>query len=173
MTRQSRESFMRKEEFLQTLRRALTGDVPPGVVEENVRYYDGYITDEVRKGRTEEEVIEEIGDPRLIARTIEDTTDGAGSAMYRSSESYEYTGAGGQGQERDSYEENPYGTGMPFHVFRLDKWYWKLLLGLSIFGVIYLVIAIIGGIFAILIPFIGPLLMIWLVITVIRNIWRR
>ena len=39
---------MRKEEFLQTLRRALTGDVPPGVVEENIRYYDGYISEEVR-----------------------------------------------------------------------------------------------------------------------------
>lgn len=71
---------MRKEEFLQTLRRALTGDVPPGVVEENIRYYDSYIGEEVRKGRTEEEVIREIGDPRLIARTIEDTTDGAGKA---------------------------------------------------------------------------------------------
>ena len=69
---------MRKDEFLQTLRRALNGNVPPRVVEENVRYYDGYISDEVRKGRSEEEVIEEIGDPRLIARTIEDTTDGAG-----------------------------------------------------------------------------------------------
>ena len=81
---------MRKEEFLQTLRRALTGDVPPGVVEENIRYYDGYITEEIRKGRREEEVIEEIGDPRLIARTIEDTTDSAGDSQYRSAESYEY-----------------------------------------------------------------------------------
>ena len=48
---------MRKDEFLQTLRRALNGNVPPRVVEENVRYYDGYISDEVRKGRSEEEVI--------------------------------------------------------------------------------------------------------------------
>ena len=78
---------MRKEEFLQTLRRALTGDVPPGVVEENIRYYDSYIGEEVRKGRTEEEVIREIGDPRLIARTIEDTTDGAGEGRYQSQES--------------------------------------------------------------------------------------
>ena len=56
--------------------------MPPRVVEENVRYYDGYISDEVRKGRSEEEVIEEIGDPRLIARTIEDTTDGAGEGAF-------------------------------------------------------------------------------------------
>ena len=75
---------MRKQEFLDTLRRALTGDVPPGVVEEHIRYYDRYITEEVGKGRTEEEVIGEIGDPRLIARTIEDTTDGAGGTVYES-----------------------------------------------------------------------------------------
>ena len=40
---------MRKDEFLQTLRRALNGNVPPRVVEENICYYDGYISDEVRK----------------------------------------------------------------------------------------------------------------------------
>jgi len=73
---------MRKDEFLQTLRRALNGNVPPRVVEENICYYDGYISDEVRKGRSEEEVIDEIGDPRLIARTIEDTTDGAGEGEF-------------------------------------------------------------------------------------------
>lgn len=162
---------MRKEEFLQTLRRALTGDVPPGVVEENIRYYDGYITEEIRKGRREEEVIEEIGDPRLIARTIEDTTVGAGDSQYRSAESYEYGGTGNQ-ERSGGYEENPYNS-MPFYVFRLDKWYWKLLLGLIVFGVIYLVITIIGGIFAILVPIMWPLLMIWLVITLIRNLWRR
>ncbi len=89
---------MRKEEFLQTLRRALTGDVPPGVVEENIRYYDSYITEEVRKGRTEEEVTGEIGDPRLIARTIEDTTDGAGEGRYQTEGSYAYGGSGDTSQ---------------------------------------------------------------------------
>ena len=90
---------MRKEEFLQTLRRALTGDVPQGVVEENIRYYDGYITEEVRKGRTEEEVIGEIGDPRLIARTIEDTTDTSKDAQYSTDNAYEYGTSRDRGQE--------------------------------------------------------------------------
>ena len=61
------------------LRRDLNGDVPSAVVEENIRYYDSYITDEVNKGRWEEEVIAEIGDPRLIAKNIEETTEGAGA----------------------------------------------------------------------------------------------
>ena len=153
---------MRKEEFLQTLRRALTGDVPPGVVEENIRYYDGYISEEVRKGRSEEEVIKEIGDPRLIARTIEDTTDGGGN-VYQSG-AYEY------GENGGGYGESSYGGS--FRVFRLDKWYWKLLLALLVFGVIYLVLAIIGGILALLAPVIVPLALIWIILSVVRNMRR-
>ncbi len=153
---------MRKEEFLQTLRRALTGDVPPGVVEENIRYYDGYISEEVRNGRSEEEVIKEIGDPRLIARTIEDTTDGGGN-VYQSG-AYEY------GENGGGYGESSYGGS--FRVFRLDKWYWKLLLALLVFGVIYLVLAIIGGIFALLAPVIVPLALIWIILSVVRNMRR-
>ena len=114
---------MRKEEFLQILRRALTGDVPPGVVEENIRYYDGYIADEVRKGRTEEEVIAEIGDPRLIARTIEDTTDGAGNSRYQSGSGYEYDSGPDMGRDEGGYARSPFDTGRSFHIFAMDKWY--------------------------------------------------
>ena len=164
---------MRKEEGLQILRRALTGDVPPGVVEENIRYYDGYIADEVRKGRTEEEVIAEIGDPRLIARTIEDTTDGAGNSRYQSGSGYEYDSGPDMGRDEGGYARSPFDPGRSFHIFAMDKWYGKLLAALVVFGVIYLVFTIIGGIFALLMPFIGPLFMIWLIVTIIRNSGRR
>lgn len=161
---------MRKEEFLQTLRRALTGDVPPGVVEENIRYYDSYITEEVRKGRTEEEVIGEIGDPRLIARTIEDTTDGSEEGRYQT-DGYEY--GGGTGRETGpGYGTGSYSSGRSFRLFRLDKWYGKLLALILVFAVIYVVFSVIGGIFALLMPFIGPLFMIWLIVTIIRNSGR-
>lgn len=153
---------MRKQEFLDTLRRALTGDVPPGVVEEHIRYYDRYITEEVGKGRTEEEVIGEIGDPRLIARTIEDTTDGAGGTVCESGRDYGY-------DRNQTREEELYGDTSPFHIIRLDKWYWKLLLALIVFGIIYLVIMIVGGIFALLAPLVLPLLVIWLIITIFRG----
>lgn len=164
---------MRKEEFLQTLRRALTGDVPPGVVEENIQYYDGYIMEEVRKGRTEEEVIGEIGDPRLIARTIEDTTDGAGDSMYETGGGYEYGRSADTGQDDGRYGRNPYGQERSFRIFRMDKWYGKLLALLLVLAVMYLVFSIIGGIFALLMPFIGPLFMLWLIITIIRGSGRR
>jgi ABC-type thiamin/hydroxymethylpyrimidine transport system permease subunit len=55
----------------------------------------------------------------------------------------------------------------------LDKWYGKLLTLLVVFAVIYVVFSIIGGIFALLMPFIGPLFLIWLIVTIIRNSNRR
>ena len=71
---------MNRDEFLRTLREALSGEIPPNIIEENIRYYDAYIADEVRKGRTEEEVIEELGGARVIAKTIIDVAAAGGDA---------------------------------------------------------------------------------------------
>ena len=166
---------MRKDEFLQTLRRALNGNVPPRVVEENIRYYDGYISDEVRKGRSEEEVIDEIGDPRLIARTIEDTTDGAGEG--------EFVDADSSYDQSSSRTERGYGTydsdwtgstqRHSVHYIDLSKWYWRVLAAVIVFAVIYLVFMVIGGVLTLIAPFIGPLFLIWLVVTLFRNFKQR
>ena len=61
---------MTKSEFLEKLRHALANDLSGPIVQDNVRYYDSYISDEVRKGRREEDVIAELGDPWAIAKTI-------------------------------------------------------------------------------------------------------
>ena len=47
---------MNKQEFVDRLRMALNGHVSPGLVMDNVNYYQDYINTEIRKGRTEEEV---------------------------------------------------------------------------------------------------------------------
>ena len=166
---------MRKDEFLQTLRRALNGNVPPRVVEENIRYYNGYISDEVRKGRSEEEVIDEIGAPRLSARTIEDTTDGAGEG--------EFVDADSSYDQSSSRTERGYGTydsdrtgstqRHSVHYIDLSKWYWRVLTAVIVFAVIYLVFMVIGGVLTLIAPFIGPLFLIWLVVTLFRNFKQR
>ena len=65
---------MSKNEFIQGLEAALSGNVPPETVRENLIYYRDYIRTELEKGRTEQDIMDELGDPRLIARTIMDTT---------------------------------------------------------------------------------------------------
>ena len=64
---------MDRNEFTSTLRAVLTGEVPASVVEDYVRYYEAYISQEIASGKSEREVMESLGDPRLIARTIIDT----------------------------------------------------------------------------------------------------
>lgn len=61
---------MSKQEFVDRLRTALSGKIPPALVEENARYYEDYINTQVRLGETERAVLESLGDPRLIARSI-------------------------------------------------------------------------------------------------------
>lgn len=61
---------MTKQEFLLDLQKALTNRLSSAEVNEHVNYYREYIEVEIRKGREEAEVIEELGDPRLIAKSI-------------------------------------------------------------------------------------------------------
>lgn len=67
---------MTREEFLKKLKEALENDLSGRIVQENVSYYESYIIEEIRKGRTESEVIEELGDPWIIARSIIDMAEG-------------------------------------------------------------------------------------------------
>lgn len=62
---------MDKKEFLEDLRQSLSGEVSSESIEQNIKYYDQYISSKYPKG--EEEVIRELGSPRLIARTIIET----------------------------------------------------------------------------------------------------
>ena len=61
---------MTKREFLDKLKKALANDLSGNVIRDNVDYYNDYITEEVRKGRKESEVIEELGDPWAIAHYL-------------------------------------------------------------------------------------------------------
>lgn len=61
---------MTKIEFTETLRRSISAVNDYKFVNDTVDYYLNYIETEVRKGRTEEDVLTELGDPRLIAKSI-------------------------------------------------------------------------------------------------------
>lgn len=61
---------MDKTEFLEGLSGKLSEDLSPAEVEEQVNYYRGFIDGELKKGRTEEEITFDLGDPILIARNI-------------------------------------------------------------------------------------------------------
>ena len=164
---------MSREEFLRGLEDALSGNVPPSVVRDNLRYYDDYIRTERQKGRSERDIMDELGEPRLIARTIMDTTPGAAEGEY---EEYHPFGSF-SGQERRSSQEaedgqasygqqSSYGSGN-IHYYNLNKWYWKVLAVVVVIAFFTLVITIVGGILSLVIPLLPVIgivvLIMWLV----------
>ena len=119
---------MTKREFLDKLKKALVNDLSGSVIQENVNYYNDYITEEVRKGRRESDVIEELGDPWAIAKNIITSEEMKGNTQ-ESYDSYE------PGRRRENSYEQDYGSESGYrgtHVFGLDTWWKKLVLILGI-----------------------------------------
>ncbi len=63
---------MSKAEFLEKLSEALRENMDDRSAYEHISYYSNYIDEEVRKGKSEEEVTLKLGNPRLIAKSIVD-----------------------------------------------------------------------------------------------------
>ena len=70
---------MNRQEFIEILGGKLGEELPQADVLSQTQYYQGYIDGEMRKGKTEEEVLEELGDPLLIARNILESPRNAGA----------------------------------------------------------------------------------------------
>ena len=66
---------MRKEEFLEKLRARLSQTMSQQEVAAQIRYYENYIQEQMQNGRSEEEVLAELGDPLLIAKTLMDVQE--------------------------------------------------------------------------------------------------
>ena len=157
---------MSKNEFIQGLEAALSDNVPPETVRENLIYYRDYIRTELEKGRTEQDIMDELGDPRLIARTIMDTTPGAEEGAF---EPYHFRGFFGEGSQTGSYSQGSgYGQDSSYsqndgytqgsgsrghvHYYDLNKWYWKLLAVVVVVLFLMLLFTLITGFLSLVIP---------------------
>ena len=64
---------MDKYEFVRQLNASLKGKISEQELNDIMVYYQDYIDTEIKKGRSETEVLEVLGSPRLLARSIEET----------------------------------------------------------------------------------------------------
>jgi len=130
---------MTREEFITKLREALRGSVPEDVIRVNVNYYQNYINEEMAKGRSEEDVLSGLGDPRLIAHTILDAqpSSQAGGESNRQSNTY----------QNEDYQNN---ENRRSSVNRGVSWKPVLILVLVILIIIMVVSSVIGMVFRIL-----------------------
>jgi len=61
---------MNKQEFVTGLRQSLYGIDDYEFVNDTVSYYEDYIETRMRKGEPESKILAELGEPRLIAKSI-------------------------------------------------------------------------------------------------------
>lgn len=153
---------MNRAQFLEILRSQLTGKMYAERVEAHLRYYEDYIQSQVRGGRSEEEVLAELGDPRLIARTLLDTDTSSGEEIYE--EVYATSDSGGN----DSYSEQGEARGQNRHrQYRLDltTWYGKLI----VIAVAALVIFLLVTVLTAVLPFLLIFALLMFLISRFRN----
>lgn len=147
---------MNRAEFLEGLKVAMSSEADAQTLQENIEYYSQYISEQVRAGRSEQEVLEELGDPWLIARSILDV-QGAGEQ-----EAYVY-------EERDgSYRQSNESRG-GIHFLALDTWWKKLLLVLVIVGIVGLVLSVVAGVISLAAPIIFPLLIVMIIVRMFQK----
>ncbi|MCR1919031.1 hypothetical protein NSA48_08285 [Frisingicoccus caecimuris] len=63
---------MTKQEYLAALREALSEELSGAQVSDQINYYRQYIEEQIASGRSEADVLEELGDARIIAHNIID-----------------------------------------------------------------------------------------------------
>lgn len=85
---------MTKAEFLERLRRALNGNMSAAAVEDNIQFYDSYFSGQIAQGRSEADVLNELGDPRILARTLIDAAERAGDARAHEANETQYRTSG-------------------------------------------------------------------------------
>ena len=81
---------MTKIEFIEQLRRSLSSISDYTFVNDTIAYYENYIESQIRIGKSEEQVMQELGDPRLIAKSIcasRETEDETENGTYQNRES--------------------------------------------------------------------------------------
>lgn len=150
---------MTRSEFLEKLKEALADGMDSYTIQGHLNYYRDYIQEEVQKGRSEEEVLSELGDPWVIARSLLEAP-GQGSA----GESYSDV----QVYHDDRKEDSGY-YGGKHKVYRLNSFWGKLAVILVVVGIIFLIFSIVSGIITLLAPVVVPVIIIVLLINFFKN----
>lgn len=150
---------MKRREFLAQLKCALENDMSAQAVRENVDYYNQYIEDEMKNGKTEQEVIDMLGDPWAIAKTILMSVGMGGQ---------EYSSDTADVQEKED-TQNDYQGNPNIHVFGLDSWWKKAALLAVVIAVIFIILSIVFGIISFIAPIAVPVLVIVLVIRMFKK----
>ncbi len=146
---------MNKEEFLHGLEIELSSTGSRHLINKNTGYYRTYILEEMGKGRSETEILEELGDPRLIAMSIKaaNNINEEGGEVYR--ESYTYEGQSND-YRKDMEEKSSFYKHNVRHI------------GIWLVVTLMIIILILGTLFIVLLPILVPIALTLLIVYFIK-----
>lgn len=154
---------MSRYDFIEKLRAALSGKATQSTINESVRYYEEYFDTELRKGKSEEEVLRQLGDPRLLAKSIIE----ANKQVSRTS-----SGAEGYSDTVDFETENGrrsahmYGDG---GEYKIQKW---VLILIAVLVVLF-IISLVGTVLRFVLRIVIPVVLILAAVKIIAVLFRR
>lgn len=160
---------MTKQEFLETLGKILKRELSETETQENLHYYDSYIAQECAKGKTEQQVLEELGDPRLIARTILQVDEQREEKRSFVGDASAFTEDDDDGDRMDGVFGGSFydgGTGGGLH--RIPGW--KIALTLVLIGVVFFMV--VGLVFRVVWALLPIILAVMAAVWIYRRFFR-
>lgn len=159
---------MDRGEFLSTLRESLEGCIPMDEVEKNISFYRNYFEESDRSDR---EVIEELGDPRLIARTIIDAYKASKGPMadyYTEQARSEYSK-----EHSEQYDDAADSESYFYHYGKEIKWYHKVIGWGIIILVLAVVLSLVFTLVGVFVGYVLPILLLVLIIKILVDLFRN
>ena len=158
---------MDRGEFLSILRESMEGLIPMDEIEKNIQFYRSYFDE---SGQADREVIEELGYPRLIARTIIDAYKASKGPMAdyyteqaRSEYSREHSGQYGD----FANQEGGGGSGRRFAwLEKAIGWFVVLFVAIVFFVVAVAVVGVFVG-------YVLPVILLIVLIKILADYFRR
>ena len=143
---------MTRTEFMEALQRALSGTLGSSTVNGHMSYYQEYFDSQIGMGKSEEEIVAELGNPRLLAKTIIEAAkrEGMGAGMPEYDEVYEdgTTDEGGRPKQ-----------------YRMPGWL-LLLIG---FAVAVVIVGVVGSVVSAMLPVLIPVLCVIMLVRLFQR----
>ena len=164
---------MGKNEFMEQLRIALFNEVPEQEIKNQLNYYNNYIASQSAY-KKEEKVIEELGSPHLIAKTVIDaykrsvgtTYNNRNNSYYK--EQWDSSGYTSSRKSDSKFEDGSNSYNEKIYKGKSNKtsWYIKLVFILFI-AVVFMLMFFIGSILLRLLLSLIPIILIFFIIFII------
>lgn len=168
-------------EFISVLQSSLENEIPTSEIKSNINYYQEYMKSQ-QSLKSEAEITADLGDPRLIARTIISTyqmnhggqkhynnDQFEGSYKYSTNNEYERAGSGST-NESDNYDMRFKGEGgSHISFFQMPGWLITLTVVLLLVIILGILFWLGGLVLRLIIRFAIPILVVWIGITYIRR----